>query len=119
RDIGFQLWGDVMGGKLSYAAGVFNGIGDARNTANFDFEDHREFAARLFVMPFKGTSVKLMQGFGFGLGGSWGNTLSNATGLPATTGGALGGFVTDGQQQFFAYNPTNGTVVANGEHWRL
>ncbi len=119
RDIGFELWGDVMGGKLSYAAGVFNGIGDARNTANFDFEDHREFAGRVFVMPFKGTSVKPMQNFGFGLGGSWGNTFSNATGLPATTGGTLGGFVTDGQQQFFAYNPTTGTVVANGDHWRL
>ena len=119
RDIGFQLWGDVMGGKLSYAAGVFNGIGDARNTANFDFEDHREFAGRVFVMPFKGTSVKPLQNFGFGLGGSWGNTFSNATGLPATTGGTLGGFVTDGQQQFFAYNPTTGTVVANGDHWRL
>ena len=119
RDIGFQLWGDLLGGKLSYAGGVFNGIGDNRNTSNFDFEDHREFAGRLFVMPFKGTSVKLMQGFGFGLGGSWGNIVSNANGLPATTGGTLPGFVTDGQQQFFAYNPTAGTVVANGEHWRL
>src|SRR3569833_2388618 len=91
RDIGFQLWGDVMGGRLSYAAGVFNGIGDNRSTDNFDFEDHREVAARLWVMPFKGTDVKVVQNLGFGLGGSWGNTLSNATGLPATTGGALGG----------------------------
>ena len=119
RDIGFQLWGDVLGGKLSYAAGVFNGIGDNRNTPNFDFEDHREFAGRLWVMPFKGSDVKVMQNFGFGLGGSWGNSVSNATGLPATTGGTLGGFVTDGQQQFFAYNPTTGTVVADGDHWRI
>jgi phosphate-selective porin OprO/OprP len=119
RDIGFQLWGDVMGGRLSYAVGVFNGIGDARNTPNFDFEDHREFAGRVFTMPFKGTSVNFLQNLGVGVGGSWGNTSSNATGLPATTGGTLGGFVTDGQQEFFAYNPTTGTVVANGEHWRL
>jgi len=36
-----------------------------------------------------------------------------------TTGGTLGGYATDGQQQFFAYNPTTGVVNANGEHWRL
>jgi phosphate-selective porin OprO and OprP len=119
RDIGFQLWGDVISGRLSYAVGVFNGVGDARNTSNFDFEDHREVAARIFALPFKGTGMKPLQNLGFGLGGSWGNTFSNVTGLPATTGGTLSGFVTDGQQQFFGYNPTSGTVVANGEHWRL
>jgi phosphate-selective porin OprO/OprP len=109
RDVGFQLWGDVADGRLSYAAGVFNGVGDGRNSANSDFEDHREFAGRLFLQPFKGTSVTALQELGFGVGGSWGNTSSNATGLPSS-------FLTDGQQQFFAY--TNG-VVANGEHWRL
>ena len=29
------------------------------------------------------------------------------------------GFYTDGQQQFFAYNPATGGVVANHDHWRL
>lgn len=109
RDVGFQLWGDVADGRLSYAAGVFNGVGDGRNSANSDFEDHREFAGRLFLQPFKTTSLTALQGLGFGVGGSWGNTSSNASGLPSS-------FLTDGQQQFFAY--TNG-VVANGEHWRL
>jgi phosphate-selective porin OprO and OprP len=109
RDIGFQLWGDVANGRLSYAAGVFNGVGDGRNSANSDFEDHREFAGRLFLLPFKGTSVSALQNLGFGVGGSWGNTSSNATGL-------ANAYLTDGQEQFFAY--TNG-VVANGEHWRL
>ncbi len=27
RDLGVQLWGDIKGGVLSYAAGVFNGRG--------------------------------------------------------------------------------------------
>jgi phosphate-selective porin OprO/OprP len=75
--------------------------------------------ARLFLQPFKKTELAALQGFGFGVGGSWGNVSSNAAGLPATTGGALPGYFTDGQQQFFAYNPTNGTVVANGIHWRV
>jgi len=109
RDVGFQLWGDVADGRISYAAGIFNGVADGRNSANADFEDHREFAGRVFFLPFKGTSVSLLQNFGFGLGGSWGNISSNAAGLPS-------GFLTDGQETFFTY--TNG-VVANGEHWHL
>ena len=109
RDIGFQVGGDIAGGRLSYAAGIFNGVGDGRNTANADFEDHREFAGRVFAQPFKGTSIAALQNFGFGLAGSWGNTSSNVTGLPSA-------FLTDGQQQLFAY--TNG-AVANGNHWRL
>lgn len=109
RDIGFQLGGDIAGGRLSYAAGIFNGVGDGRNTANADFEDHREFAGRVFAQPFKGTSLTALQNFGFGVAGSWGNTSSNVTGLPSA-------FLTDGQQQLFAY--TN-NVVANGQHWRL
>ena len=109
RDIGFQFLGDAAGGRLSYALGVFNGVGDGRNSANADFEDHREIAARVFVQPFKGTRLTALQNLGFGVGGSWGNISSNAAGLPS-------GYLTDGQQTFFTY--TNG-VVANGEHWRL
>jgi phosphate-selective porin OprO and OprP len=120
RDLGFQFWGDIAGGVASYAVGVFNGVGDARNSLNTDFEDNREFAGRLFFQPFK-NSAKLpaLQGLGFGAGGSTGNTVSNATGLPGTTGGTLAGYATDGQQQFFAYNPSGSVVVANGTHWRL
>jgi phosphate-selective porin OprO/OprP len=109
RDLGFQLWGDVANGTLGYALGVFNGVGDGRNSANSDFEDHRELAARVFVQPFKTTCLTPLQNLGFGVGGSWGNVSSNATALTS-------GYLTDGQQTFFTY--TNG-VVGNGTHWRL
>jgi phosphate-selective porin OprO/OprP len=120
RDLGIVLQGDVLGGVVSYAAGIFNGLGDGRSTSNFDFEDDKAFEGRVFFQPFKTTSLYSLQGFGFGVGGSY-ETMqrTNTTGLPATTGGTLPGFVTDGQQQFFAYNPAGGVVVANGEHWRL
>jgi phosphate-selective porin OprO/OprP len=111
RDVGFQLWGDVADGRVSYAAGVFNGVGDGRSSANSDFEDHREFAGRLFATPFKKSDNRWLSGIGFGVGGSWGNVSSNATGLPSGNG-----YATDGQQQYFSY--TNG-VVANGNHWRV
>jgi phosphate-selective porin OprO/OprP len=121
RDLGLALHGDLFEGIASYTAGVFNGVGDARNSSNFDFEDQRALECRIFFQPFKKTSLQAMQGFGFGLSGSYENMQgTNVAGLPSTTGGTLPGYFTDGQQQFFAYNPTNNAVVvAAGEHWRL
>ncbi len=117
RDLGVQLHGELLGGRVSYAAGLFNGSGDARNSTNLDTDDTKEFAGRVFFQPFKPTD-SFAKGLGFGLGGSYGSEHST-TALPATTGGTLAGYATDGQQQFFAYNPTTGTVTAGGEHWRL
>jgi phosphate-selective porin OprO/OprP len=121
RDIGIVLQGDILGGVASYAAGIFNGVGDGRSTSNFDLEDDKAFEGRVFFQPFKTTSIYPLQGLGFGLGGSYESMQkTNTAGLPATTGGTLAGFVTDGQQQFFAYNPAGGAVVvADGKHWRL
>jgi phosphate-selective porin OprO/OprP len=120
RDIGFELHGDLFQGIASYAAGIFNGVGDSRNSSLSDFEDDKAFEARLFFEPFKTLSVPALKGFGFGVAGSFEEMQgTNTLGLPATTGGSLPGYATVGQQQFFAYNPTNGTVVAAGQHWRL
>jgi phosphate-selective porin OprO and OprP len=119
RDLGFELHGNAAGGVLSYAAGIFNGVGDARNSSNTSFQDNKEFSGRLFLQPFKRTDFKPLQNLGFGVGGSWGEaSVTNTLGLPASTGGSSGsyGYFTDGQQQFFAY--TNG-VMARGTHWRL
>jgi phosphate-selective porin OprO/OprP len=121
RDLGFELHGDLFGGVLSYAAGIFNGVGDGqKNTSNIGFQDNREFDGRLFVQPFKTSKTVALQNLGFGVGGSWGaSSITNTLDLPNTTGGSLPGFYTDGQQQFFAYNPATGGVVANHDHWRL
>jgi phosphate-selective porin OprO/OprP len=118
RDLGFELHGDISGGVVGYAAGIFNGVGDGqRNTSNIGFQNDREFDGRLFVQPFKATSIAALQNFGVGAGGSWGSSsITNTLGLPNTTGGTQPGFYTDGQQQFFAY--TNGVVAAH-THWRL
>lgn len=116
RDIGFMLHGETLEGALTYAAGVFNGVGDGRSTSNADFDDDREFAGRLFAFPFKGTGINELKGVGLGLGGSFGDE-TGATALP-------GGYLTDGQQSFFTYRSGAGTaaspnVVADGKHWRL
>ena len=115
RDIGAELHGDLFDGRAGYAAGIFNGLGDARNSNNADFEDDREFAGRLFLQPWKNSDRAVLQKFGFGVAGSYGNS-STANALPATTGGTAPGYATDGQQQFFAYG---NAVAAAGRHWRV
>lgn len=120
RDLGVMLHGDLAGGVVSYATGVFNGVGDGRNTSNYTYQDNREFDGRVFVLPFKQSSTPALRKLGVGLSGSWGqSSITNTLGLPNTTGGTLPGFTTDGQQQFFAYNPAVGSVVADDTHWRL
>ncbi len=116
RDVGLQLWGDIAGGVLSYAAGIFNGVGDAQNSSNAAFENEVEFAGRVFTQPFKNSDITALQGLGFGVAGTSENNTSGTKDLPSTTGGTLPGYTTDGQQQFFSYSAT---TVANGEHWRL
>ncbi|HAB16939.1 MAG TPA: porin [Verrucomicrobiales bacterium] len=119
RDVGLQLWGELGGGKWNYALGVFNGTGDGRVSANAPFDDDKEFAGRVFLEPWKGAGRKWLDGIGLGIGGSYGLVSSNVAGLPNNIGGTLPGYWTAGQQQFFAYNPLAGTVVADGTHWRM
>ena len=115
RDLGFELHGDLLDSSISYAAGIFNGIGDARNSSNVDFEDNKAFAGRFFLQPFKKTSLTALQGLGLGVGGSYEEMeRTNTAGLPNNNG-----YATVGQQLFFAYNPTNRSVVADGTHWRI
>jgi phosphate-selective porin OprO and OprP len=123
RDLGVQLHGEIFEGLFGYAAGIFNGVGDARNSSNFDFDDNKSFAGRVFFQPFKRSSSPLLQGIGLGVGGSYDDQQGvNVAGLPSTTGstGGVPGYATAGQQQFFGYNPgSNAVVVAEGQHWRL
>ena len=116
RDVGLQLWGECNGGLLSYAAGVFNGVGDAQNSSNTANNNEVEFAGRVFSQPFKNLDIPALRSFGIGIGGTLENATLGTKDLPATTGGKRPGYATEGQQQFFAYNAT---TVAGGEHWRL
>ncbi|HTL57829.1 MAG TPA: porin [Candidatus Limnocylindrales bacterium] len=115
RDLGFELHGDLFKGVASYAAGIFNGAGDARNSSLSAYQDNKAFEGRLFFQPFKTTSLSALQGFGLGVAGSYQKDQgTNTLSLPSNNG-----YATVGQQLFFAYNPTNRSVLADGEHWRL
>ena len=113
RDVGLQVSGDISEGLLAYQAGVFNGVPDLANGGD-DLSDAKDFAARVFVQPFKRGSLR---GLGLGIAGSTGleRGTAGATGLPA--------YRTPGQQTFFRYNGSStmpaGNVFANGKRQRL
>ncbi len=113
RDIGAELHGDVFGGVVNYAGGIFNGAPDDNTTtANSDYDNDKAFGGRLWVQPWVRSDVTALKCLGFGIGGSY--EVDRALGAAAT--GLTPGYTTDGQQKFFTY--TNG-VAANGTHWRI
>ena len=121
RDIGAQLWGDVLGGTLSYAVGIFNGIADGvNNNNNGENDQDKDVAARLFAQPWKNDGGSPLQGLGFGVGASFGRQKPVAANLTS-------GYRTDGQQTFFSYRTqsaaaaslTNFSTVADGPTWRV
>jgi phosphate-selective porin OprO/OprP len=114
RDVGFELHGDLFGGALSYAGGIFDGSPDYNSTTtNSDYDDNKAFAGRVFAQPWKTSGVAWLQGLGFVAGGSY--EVDRATATTVGTG-LTPGYATDGQQKFFTYATG---VFANGTHWRL
>src|SRR5690606_36158197 len=107
RDIGVQLQGNLAGGKVSYAVGVFNGAVDGRDAATTNPDSRFEYAGRLFFEPLKG-SDSFWSGLGFGIGASVGD-------VEGTGNSVLARYRTPGQQQFFGYR---GAVEADGRRTR-
>ena len=113
RDIGLQVAGDVSEGLVAYQIGAFNGVPDLANGGD-DLSDAKDFAARIFLQPFRTGSLR---GLGVGVAGSTGKERGTtaAPGLPA--------YRTPGQNTFFRYRvdaaaPAN-TVFANGDRTRI
>jgi phosphate-selective porin OprO/OprP len=115
RDVGAQLHGDLFEGAFSYALSAFNGVVDG-GSGDLDSSDNKEFAGRLFVHPFKSSSLAALQGLGIGLAGAYGDE-RGSSGSPA-----LPSFRTQGQRTFFSYRSdgtADGTTIANGVHSRF
>jgi phosphate-selective porin OprO/OprP len=114
RDVGFGIQGDLIGGRLSYAVGGFNGVADG-GSGDFDTSDSdKDVAARLFTHPFKTSDIEALKGFGIGVAGTYGNRE-----------GALRSYLSQGLQRTFAYRTGVGTnaatanVVGDGTNWRI
>ena len=80
RDIGYQLSGDIVKKRLSYAVGVFNGVPD-NSLSDASASDHRDYAARIFLTPFLPESDSRLSGLGVGIGATSGNV--DGLALPA------------------------------------
>lgn len=109
RDVGFQLFGDISGGVVSYAAGVFNGAPDG-GIAELDFDNQREFEGRVFLSPFRKTKSAPLQGLGFGVAGTAGRKFGT------TANSGLAPYRTTSQVNFFRYGTQ---TLADGTHTRL
>lgn len=122
RDVGISIYGDIFGEKLNYAFGVNNGVVDGGNSSSgTEFEDNKEFTARVFANPFK-DETNALAGLGIGIAGTFTNidgeknlNFTDTSAADATRNG-LPSYVTNGQQTFFRYG---GGVVADGSRTRI
>ena len=110
RDEGISVGGDVLGNKLNYAVGVYNGVIDGgESSTGVDGNNNKDLALRLFATPFR-DDVNVLQGLGFGIASTYGSANGN------TTASNLPSYKTPGQQvNFFSYTNTRAT----GTHLRI
>lgn len=114
RDVGIHAQGDLLGGRLSYDGGVFNGVLDGTNsTTDVDTNNGKDVAGRVVVQPFRraGAPAGPLTGLGLAVGGSTGTQI-----------GALPSFKTSAGQTYFSYGPALSGVpatVANGTRNRV
>jgi phosphate-selective porin len=71
-DRGGMVWGHLLGGRLSYNLGVFNGSGVDLDLTKGDLDDTKDLAWRVMVQPFRATPVRLLEGLFLVGNGTWG-----------------------------------------------
>jgi len=106
RDIGAQLFGTLFDNRVEWQVGVFNGVPDNTATVDTDVNSPKDFAARLFLHPFRHTQVALLDGLGVGIAGTYGDE----------RGTTIDAFKSTFQNVFFSFNST---VSASGSRYRF
>ena len=116
RDVGAAVHGELGHGTLAYELGVFNGVVDNGNV-DTDADSAKDVAARLFLRPFRATSLTGLRSLGFGAAVTSGREFGNKTQPLLPT------YRTNAQTPFFSYATDSKTgaptVVASGEHVRF
>lgn len=111
RDIGVNFHGDLFGGRLGYDLGLYNGV-VAGSSGDADVNRSKDFAARLFSHPFRGTKSPLA---GLGIGVAAGTGVQEGTASTAF----LPTFRTTGRQTFFRYRTGDGAPAADGRRFHV
>lgn len=123
RDLGLQLAGEALGQRLQYSLGVYNGVVDGSSSdaqGDTEIDGARDYAARLFVQPFRTSERFALRGLGFGVAA----TYSDVDGAPQTP--SLSSLRNPDQQTFFrwrgddsATSAINEATFLNGRRVRL
>lgn len=98
RDVGAMLWGNLLGGVVSYGVSASNGTG--LNTA--DNNDAKDLNGRLVLAPFKTTGLAWLKGLQVAGDVTWGDEGTLATAQGRTMARTSNRFV------FFAAQPARG-----------
>ena len=111
RDIGVQLWGQPFRKMVEYQVGIFNGVADNVSNANgatneFDTNNAKDFAGRIFLRPFAPIFNQYLTGIGFGIGGTYGSERGTTV---------VDSYKSEFQNTIFKYN--SGTRAA-GDRYR-
>jgi len=110
RDVGIQLGGSLFDDIVNYAGGLFDNAADKENgyggfaTAPGDTNE-KGGTGRIFIKPFKDTSIEPLKGLGVGYAASYGKG----------KGADIPSYVTPGQAPIFTYNSN---VTADGPQIR-
>lgn len=108
RDLGIYAFGDLGGDRVSYAAGIFNGVLDLGSGDIDSGGDSKDFAGRIFVRPVASLGVGIA------------TTIGNQDGTLTSPG--LPSYRTQGQLTWFRYGvglTSDVTTLAAGRRFRL
>jgi phosphate-selective porin OprO/OprP len=114
RDLGFALTGDIADSLVHYDLGIFDGVVDGASL-DTDPGDDKDVDGRLYVSPFKRSSIRFLSGLSVGVAG----TIGSERGTQAAS--SLASYRTPGQNTFFSYRSDTTAVaaVADGRRWRI
>jgi phosphate-selective porin OprO/OprP len=118
RDIGLQVGGGLFGDRLNYAVAYLNGSNDGSSSDSFNPADQdpnsdKEWAGRLFALPFAESDIFALRGFGIGIA----STYTDQEGTTSQT--LLPTYRTSAQAPFFQYRTGATATIANGSRVRL
>ena len=112
RDVGIEVYGDLIPQTLTYQLALTNGAADGVNSS-VETDSPKDVVARLFATPFRNSSIVPLQGLGLGVAGSYG---SRDGALSPTGNTNLGSYKSPAQATIFSYGAN---TFADGTDYRI
>ena len=116
RDLGLQVAGNLLSDRVNYAVAFSNGANDGGSSETFTDSDpnsDKEWAARLFALPFGESESFALRGLGIGIAA----TQTSQDGTIAQP--LLPAYRTSGNSTFFSYRTGTTPTLARGDRTRL